>query len=218
MALYPTRMIPKTSPRIRVLLVDDHLVVRIGLRSLLETQRDLEVVAEASGGTAAVDIYTKHRPDVVLMDLRMPDLDGAQATARILARDPAARVLVLTTFDTDEDVYRALEAGAAGFFLKSTAGEPLLDAIRAVYAGTYRLPEEVSRRVEYRRSMPDLSGRELEVLALIVRGRSNKEIGAELGVAENTVKNHVKVILEKMGVADRTGAATTAIQRGIVKI
>lgn len=211
-------MTSKVSPRIRVLLVDDHLVVRIGLRSLLETQPDIEVVAEAAGGVAAVAAHAAQRPDVVLMDLRMPDLDGAQATARILARDPKTRILVLTTFDTDEDVYRALEAGAAGFFLKSTAGEPLLEAIRAIHAGVYRLPREVAQRVERRRLMPDLSGREREVLALIVRGRSNKEIGVELGVAENTVKNHVKVILEKLGVADRTGAATTAIQRGIVKV
>lgn len=211
-------MTPTAFPRIRVLLVDDHLVVRIGLRSLLETQPDLEVVAEAAGGFSGVAAYEEYRPDVVLMDLRMPDLDGAQATARILAGHPTARVLVLTTFDTDEDVYRALEAGAAGFFLKSTAGEPLLEAIRAIHAGTYRVPAQVAQRVERRRSMPDLSGREQDVLALIVRGRSNKEIGAELGVAENTVKNHVKVILEKLGVADRTGAATTAIQRGIVKI
>jgi two-component system NarL family response regulator len=209
-------MTQAASPRIRVLLVDDHLVVRVGLRSLLETQPDLEVVAEAAGGFVAITAYEKHRPDVVLMDLRMPDLDGAHATARILARDPKARILVLTTFDTDEDVYRALEAGAAGFFLKSTAAEPLLGAVRALYSGEYRLPEEVRRRFQCRRAMPDLSAREQEVLALIARGRSNKEIGADLGVAENTVKNHVKVILEKLGVSARTGAATTAIQRGLV--
>jgi two-component system NarL family response regulator len=205
-------------PRIRILLADDHLVVRVGLRGLLETQPDLEVVAEAAGGRAAVREFEKYRPDLVLMDLRMPDLDGAQATAAIRAKFPDARVLVLTTFDTDEDIYRALEAGAAGFLLKSADSKTLLEAIRAVHAGRYQLPADVAARLAERRAMPELSARERQVLALIVKGRSNKEIGAELGVAENTVKNHVKVILDKLGVADRTGAATKAIQRGLVRL
>jgi two-component system NarL family response regulator len=205
-------------PRIRILLADDHLVVRVGLRGLLETQPDLEVVAEAAGGRAAVREFEKCRPDLVLMDLRMPDLDGAQATATIRAKFPDARVLVLTTFDTDEDIYRALEAGAAGFLLKSADSKTLLEAIRAVHAGRYQLPAEVAARLAERRAMPELSAREREVLALIVKGRSNKKIGAELGVTENTVKNHVKVILDKLGVADRTGAATKAIQRGLVRL
>jgi DNA-binding NarL/FixJ family response regulator len=198
--------------------VDDHLVVRIGLRGLLETQADMEVIAEAAGGNAALREFAKHHPDVVLMDLRMPDLDGAQATAAIRAKFPAARILVLTTFDTDEDIYRALEAGAVGYLLKSTDSKALLATIRAVQAGAYQLPAEIARRLAERRAMPELSPREREVLALIVKGRSNKEIGADLGVAENTVKNHVKVILDKLGVADRTGAATTAIQRGLVRL
>jgi two-component system NarL family response regulator len=205
-------------PRIRLLLVDDHLVVRIGLRGLLETQADMEVVAEAAGGNAAVSAFAKHHPDVVLMDLRMPDLDGAQATAAIRGKFPEARILVLTTFDTDEDIYRALEAGAVGYLLKSTDSKPLLETIRAVYAGTYQLPAATAARLAERRAMPGLSSRELQVLALIVKGRSNKEIGSDLGVAENTVKNHVKVILDKLGVADRTGAATKAIQRGLVRL
>jgi two-component system NarL family response regulator len=205
-------------PPIRLLLVDDHLVVRIGLRGLLETQADLEIVAEAAGGTAAVREFARHRPDVVLMDLRMPDLDGAQATAAIRAKFPTARILVLTTFDTDEDIFRALEAGAVGYLLKSTDSKPLLATIRAVHAGTYVLPADLAARLAQRRAMPELSARERDVLSLIVKGRSNKEIGAELGVAENTVKNHVKVILDKLGVADRTGAATTAIQRGLVRL
>jgi two-component system NarL family response regulator len=125
---------------------------------------------------------------------------------------------VLTTFDTDEDIFRALEAGAVGFLLKSTDSKPLLETIRAVHAGRYQLPADVAARLAERRAMPELSVREREVLALIVKGRSNKEIGADLGVAENTVKNHVKVILDKLGVADRTGAATKAIQRGLVRL
>ena len=204
--------------RIRLLLADDHLVVRIGLRSLLETQPDMEVVAEASSGNAAVRAYAEHQPDLVLMDLRMPDLDGAKATAAIRADFPAARVLILTTFDSQEDVFCALEAGAVGFLLKSTDSEALLEAIRAVRRGSYQLPASVAARFEERRQAPELSLRERQVLGLIVSGKSNKEIGSNLGVAENTVKNHVKVILEKLGVADRTGAATKAIQRGLVRL
>lgn len=204
--------------KIRLLLVDDHLVVRIGLRGLLETQADLEVVGEAASGAAAIREFEKHRPDVTLMDLRMPDRSGAETTAAIRASFPDARILVLTTFDTDEDIYRALEAGAVGYLLKSTDSKPLLGTIRAVHAGTYRLPADIAARLAERRAMPELSAREREVLELIVRGRSNKEIGSALGVAENTVKNHVKVILDKLRVQDRTQAATTAIQRGLVRL
>lgn len=178
----------------------------------------MEVVAEASSGNAAVRAYAEHQPDLVLMDLRMPDLDGAKATAAIRADFPAARVLILTTFDSQEDVFCALEAGAVGFLLKSTDSEALLEAIRAVRRGSYQLPASVAARFEERRQAPELSLRERQVLGLIVSGKSNKEIGSNLGVAENTVKNHVKVILEKLGVADRTGAATKAIQRGLVRL
>ena len=204
--------------KIRLLLVDDHLVVRIGLRALLETQADLEVVAEAAGGDAAIREFEKQQPDVTLMDLRMPDRGGPETIAAIRRKYPDARVLVLTTFDNDEDIYRALEAGALGYLLKSTDSKPLLAAIRAAHAGTYRLPAAIAARLAERRAMPELSAREREVLELIVRGKSNKEIGSALGVAENTVKNHVKVILDKLGVQYRTQAATTAIQRGLVRL
>ncbi len=204
--------------KIRLLLVDDHLVVRIGLRSLLETQSDMTIVAEAVGGTAAVEAFTKHHPDVTLMDLRMPDLGGAEATAAIRQKSPGARVLVLTTYDYDEDIYRALEAGAAGYLVKNTESGPLLATIRAIHAGTYKLPQAVTDRLAQRRAAPELTPRELEVLLLIVKGQSNKEIGSSLGLAENTVKNHVKMILEKLRVADRTQAATTALQRGLIRL
>jgi two-component system NarL family response regulator len=204
--------------KIRLLLVDDHLVVRIGLRSLLETQPDISIVAEAAGGVAAIAAFGKHQPDVTLMDLRMPDLGGTEATAAIRAKFPLACVLVLTTYDYDEDIYRALEAGAAGYLVKNTESGPLLATIRAIYAGTYRLPQAVTDRLTQRRAAPELSPRELEVLLLIVKGQSNKEIGGTLTLAENTVKNHVKMILEKLGVADRTQAATTALQRGLVRL
>jgi DNA-binding NarL/FixJ family response regulator len=204
--------------KIRLLIVDDHLVVRIGLRSLVEIQPDMVVAGEAAGGREAVEAVSRLRPDVTLMDLRMPDLNGAAATAAIRHNFPEARVLVLTTFDSDEDIFRALEAGAAGFLLKDTDGEMLLRTIREVHAGTYRLPAAISARLAHRQATPELSPRELEVLQLIVKGRSNKEIGSDLGLAENTVKNHVKMIFEKLRVADRTQAATTALQRGLARL
>ncbi len=204
--------------KMRVLLVDDHLVVRMGLRSLLEVQPDMTVVAEVASGAEAIRAFAEHQPDITLMDLRMPGLSGAEATAAIRRKFPAARVLVLTTFDNDEDICRALEAGAAGYLLKNTDGGPLLETIRAVHAGTYCLPTEITTRLAQRRAAPGLSPRELEVLQLIVKGQSNKEIGATLGLAENTVKNHVKMILEKLDVADRTQAATTALQRGLARL
>jgi two-component system NarL family response regulator len=204
--------------KIRLLLVDDHLVVRAGLRGLLETQPGVAVVAEAASGEAALAAFAAHRPDVTLMDLRMPGMGGVETTAAIRAEFPDARILVLTTFDTEEDIFSVLDAGAAGYLLKNTETKPLMETIRAVHEGTYHLPAETAARLAKWRAMPGLTAREREVLELIVRGRSNKEIGANLGVAENTVKNHVKVILGKLGVHDRTQAATTAIQRGLVSL
>lgn len=206
------------SQKIRLLLADDHLVVRIGLRSLIEAQPDMCVVAEAAGGRSAIEAFAAHRPDVTLMDLRMPDLGGTEATAAIRKQFPQARVLVLTTFDNDEDIYRALEAGAAGYLLKNTEGNPLLATIRAVHGGSYKLPPHLATRLAQHRAAPELSPRELEVLLLIIKGQSNKEIGATLGLAENTIKNHVKMILEKLGAADRTQAATTALRRGLASL
>lgn len=205
-----------TRSKLRLLLADDHLVVRIGLRSLIEVQPDMTVVAEAASGDEAIRAFGQHHPDLTLMDLRMPGMSGIEATLAIRRAYPAARVLVLTTYDNDEDVYRALEAGAAGYLLKNTDGESLLATIRAVHAGTYQLPPDITRRLAQRRAAPELSPREFDVLQLIVKGLSNKEIAAALGVAENTVKNHVKMILDKLGAADRTQAATTAIQRGLI--
>lgn len=204
--------------KIRLLLVDDHLVVRAGLRGLLEMQPEITVVAEAASGEAAIAAFAEYRPDVTLMDLRMPGMSGVETTAAIRTKFPGARIVVLTTFDTEEDIFRVLDAGAAGYLLKNTETKPLMETIRAVHAGTYALPAEIAARLARWRAMPELSAREREVLELIVRGRSNKEIGSSLGVAENTVKNHVKVILGKLGVQDRTQAATSAIQRGLVSL
>jgi DNA-binding NarL/FixJ family response regulator len=204
--------------KIHILLVDDHLIVRVGLRSLIETQADMAVVAEASSGETAPKLYQQCRPDIVLMDLRMPDISGVQATAAIRQMDSAARVIVLTTFDNDEDIYRALQVGAAGYLLKNIDGERLVETIRSVHTGRYKLPSDVVARLAQRMAAPELSPREHEVLRLIVKGRSNKEIGSDLGVAENTVKNHVKVVLAKLEVQDRVQATTRAIQRGIVQV
>jgi two-component system NarL family response regulator len=207
-----------TKSKIHIQLVDDHLIMRMGLRSLIETQPDMAVIAEASSGEAAPHQFARCQPDVVLMDLRMPGISGVQTTAAIRQKHPNARVIVLTTFDHDEDIYRALQAGAAGYLLKNIDSHRLLETIRAVHAGRYKLPADVAARLAQRMAAPELSPREREVLELIVKGRSNKEIGTDLGVAENTVKNHVKVILEKLGVQDRVQATTRAIQRGIVQV
>ena len=204
--------------RIRIMVVDDHHIVRQGLVALLNTVADMSVVAEASNGQEAVDLFKLHQPDVTLMDLRLPVLGGVEALTRIRQHNPAGRVIVLTTFDGDEDIYRALQAGARGYLLKGMLGEELLDAIRAVHAGRSRIPSAIAERLVSRVSGQELTGRELEVLKLIVAGKSNKEIASSLTVAEATIKTHINSILGKLNVSDRTQAATTAIQRGLVHL
>jgi two-component system NarL family response regulator len=206
------------SGQIKLLIVEDHHIVRQGLIALLNTVPDMEVVAEASDGKVGVDLFRKHQPDVTLMDLRLPNLGGAEAVAKIRAEYPSARIIVLTTFDGDEDIYRALQAGARGYLLKGMFGDELLDAIRAVHAGKTRIPAVVAERLASRMGGQELTARELEVLGLIVRGQSNKEIGGSLSISEATVKTHINSILSKMGVSDRTQAATSAIQRGLVHL
>lgn len=200
------------------MIADDHHIVRQGLAALLKTVKDFTVVAEAPDGPEAVRLYNQHRPDVTLMDLRMPKLGGVEAVAEIRSKHPGARIIVLTTFDGDEDIYRALQAGAKGYLLKGMFGEELIEAIRAVHAGKSRVPSAIAERLADRMGGPGLTSRELSVLQLIVAGKSNKEIGAELGISEATVKTHINSILSKLGVADRTQAATTALQRGIVHL
>lgn len=201
---------------IRIMVVDDHHIVRQGLVALLKTAPEIEVVAEASDGQQAVAMHRKHRPDVTLMDLRLPNMNGVEAITQIRQESPTARVIVLTTFDGDEDIYRALQAGARGYLLKGTDADALMDAIRAVHAGRSRIPAFVAERLAERMGGPALTGRELDVLKCIVRGRSNKEIASDLFISEATVKTHINSILSKLGVTDRTQAATTALQRGIV--
>jgi two-component system NarL family response regulator len=203
---------------IRVLIADDHFVVRMGLAAVIHTQPDMAVVAEATTGKQAVELFRQHRPDVTLMDLRMPEMDGIEAITAIRAEFPDSRFIVLTTYDGDEDIYRALQAGARAYLLKDMLRDALVEAIRAVHAGQRRLPAEVANRLAERMNRTELTARELEVLRLIVQGKSNKEIAAALFIAEGTVKIHINNILSKLGVSDRTQAATFALQRGIVRL
>jgi two-component system NarL family response regulator len=206
------------SEPIRVMVADDHHVVRQGLVALLKTVEGLKVVAEAADGNEALARFEEFKPDVTLMDLRMHKLGGVEAVTEIRRKYPAARIIVLTTFDGDEDIYRAIQAGAKGYLLKGMFGEELVDAIRAVHAGKSRIPSAIAERLAERMGGPRLTSRELDVLKAIVAGRSNKEIGAELAISEATVKTHINSILGKLGVTDRTQAATTALQRGIVHL
>lgn len=204
--------------KIRIIVVDDQAVVRQGFVSLINTVPDMEVIAEGVNGQQAVELYRRHRPDVLLMDLRMPVMTGVEAIAAIIHEWPAARIIVLTAFDGDEDIYRSLQAGAKGYLLKDMFFEELEGAIRTVHAGGRRIPGVVAERLAGRMGGSELTGRELEVLRLIVGGKSNKEIGGALGISEATVKSHVNSILGKLNVTDRTQAATTALQRGIVHL
>jgi len=209
---------------IRVLVADDQSMVRAGFRMLLTGEEDLEVVAEASNGLEAVEKAARFRPTVVLMDIRMPELDGLEATRRILAADDAARILILTTFDLDEYIYEALKAGASGFVLKDDPPEQLIAAVRTVAAGDALLSPAITKRVirEFTRiprpappkELDDLTERELEVLRLIARGLSNAEIAQEIYISETTVKTHVTHILQKLDLRDRVQAVVLAYQAG----
>jgi DNA-binding NarL/FixJ family response regulator len=205
---------------IRLLLVDDHPVVRVGLRGMLEAADDLEVVGEAGSGDEALVLATSLRPDVVLMDLRMPGgMDGADATGRIVDRLPGTRVLVLTTYDTDADILRAVEAGATGYLLKDTPIATLIDAVRAAARGETVLAPPVLARLDNRRRMPiadQLTPRELDVLRLVARGLSNAEIGRRLFIGEATVKTHLLRVFGKLSDNDRTAAVTAALARGVL--
>lgn len=203
---------------IRILIVDDHHIVRQGLAALLRTVPGFEVVAEAADGEQAVELFRRHRPDVTLMDLRLPKVNGVDAITRIREASPGARIVVLTTFDGDEDIYRALQAGAKGYLLKGMDLSELTEAIRTVHAGKTRIPSRVAEKLAERMGGASLTARELEVLKLIVAGKSNKDIGNALFISEATVKTHVNSLLSKLGVEDRTQAATTALQRGIVHL
>lgn len=212
-----TRTMPATAP-IRVMTVDDHPLMREGIAALLAAHDGLELVGEAADGQAAVDGYAQLRPDVVLMDLQMPALDGAGAIQRIVAMAPGARVLVLTTYRGDAQARRAFAAGASGYLLKNAIRRELVEAIRQVHAGRRYLPADVAAELGQYALEDELSARELDVLRRLASGGSNREIGAELGLTEDTVKTHMKAILSKLHAADRTQAVVIAIRRGIVDV
>ncbi|MGH7980402.1 MAG: response regulator [Limisphaerales bacterium] len=203
---------------IRVMLVDDHPAFRKGMAALIESEPDLRVVAETGDGGAALEVYRLSRPDIVLMDLRLPGMGGVEAIIAVRKEFPDARVIVLTTFDTDEDIFRAIQSGAKSYLLKDTPEDELSATIRAVHAGNYSLSGKVAERLAARQQRADLSQRETEVLSLLVKGRSNKEISANLFVSEDTVKAHLKTLFAKLNVKDRTDAAISAVRHGIVHL
>lgn len=204
--------------RITVMLVDDHPAFRKGIAALIGSEPDLEVIAETGNGAEAVELFRRKRPDVVLMDLRLPGMGGVEATMAIRQIQPDARIIVLTTFDADEDIYRAIQSGAKSYLLKDTSDDELAGMIRAVHAGEGTLPSRVAQRLAERKQRADLSPREMDVLHLLLKGRSNKEIGAALLVTEDTVKAHLKALFAKLNVRDRTEAAISAIRHGIVHL
>jgi DNA-binding NarL/FixJ family response regulator len=204
--------------RIRVLVADDHPAVRSGLAAVLAQEPDIELVGEAANGVEALALYRMHRPDVVLMDLRMPVLDGIAAIRAITPEFPAARILALTTFDGDGDIRRALEAGARGYLLKDMLLSDVIAAVRAVHRGERVIPATVAARIAEFHDADDLSPRECEVLALAARGLSNKDIARAIGRTEETAKIHLKNIFAKLGVSDRTEAVTVALSRGLIHL
>jgi two-component system NarL family response regulator len=203
---------------IRIMVIDDQAVVRQGFVALVNTVADMVVVAEGTDGQQAVDLFRLHRPDVTLMDLRMPKMGGVEAITAIRKEFRDARLIVLTTYDGDEDIYRSLQAGAQGYLLKDVFFEELEDAIRKVHTGLRWIPAQVAERLAERMGSSDLTAREIEVLENIVAGNSNKAIANRLNISEATVKSHINSILNKLGVNDRTQAATTALQRGLVHL
>ena len=206
------------SNMIRILIADDHAIVRQGLAALLEQEPDLTVVAQASNGQEVLTMFRQYQPDVTLMDLRMPQMDGVAAITAICAEFDTARIVVLTTYGGDEDIYRGLRAGAKGYLLKDTEPDELFAAIRTVFTGKKYIPIAIGVKLADRMDNAQLSDRELEVIRLIVTGKCNHEISAILHISESTVKFHINNILGKMGVSDRTQAAIVALKRGIVSL
>lgn len=207
-----------SSNSIRILVVDDHPVVRQGLVGMLEEAPDLTVVGQARNGREALEIFRQQQPDITLMDLRMPEMDGVAAISAICAEFHQARIVVLSTYDSDEDIYRGLRSGAKGYLLKDAEPEELLAAIRTVHSGKQYIPPDVGAKLAERMMSPQLSDRELEVVRLMAKGKSNQEIGEELCIVERTVKFHINNIFSKLGASDRTGAVIIALERGIASL
>lgn len=206
------------SAKLRILVADDHFIVRSGLVAVIHAEPDMTVVAQAADGAEAVALFAQHHPDVALLDLRMPVRSGTEAIELIRRDHPAARILVLTAFSGDEDIRRALRAGARGYVLKSSTGDGLIPAIRAVAAGDPWIPTDIATRLAMGAPHEELTAREVQVLKEIAKGKANKEIAAALAISEYTVKDHLKAILAKLHVAVRTEAVTAAVQRGIIEL
>jgi two-component system NarL family response regulator len=204
--------------RIRTMIVEDQFVVRVGLSAIINSQPDMVNVAETGNGLQAVELFEEHRPDVTLMDLRLPGLSGIDAITAILDKFPRARIMVLSSFGGTEDVFRAFQAGARSYFLKDVKGRELVDAIRAVHAGQRPLPKEIASCLAERMPCPELSPRELEILKLIAHGESNKEIASRLAISEGTVRVHASNVFAKLGCNDRAQAVAVAFHRGIIWI
>ena len=209
-------MLQAPGSSIRILIVDDHPVVRAGLASMLGTQAELTLIGSASSGQEALQIIEERKPDVLLLDLRMPGMSGVETLHALKAKEKNIRVIILTNYETDEDIYRAVQAGAQGYLLKDTSLREMLEAIRAVHAGRRYIPQHIASRLAERMVRTNLTARELEILKLLSKGLTNKQIGQALRISANTVRNHVLKIIEKLEVSDRTEAATTAIQRGLI--
>jgi len=208
----------KPAAKIRVLVADDHVTVREGLTAIVGRQPDMMVVAEAATGRDAVDLWRQHRPDVALLDLRMPLVDGVGAMIEIRLQDPSARIIVLTTFDTDHEISRAIKAGARGYLLKDAQREELLDCIRKVHAGETCIPSSLVAKLALAVSSEELTGREMHVLGLLAKGKGNREIGLSLHISETTVKSHLRSIFNKLNVLSRTEAIAVASRRGLVQL
>jgi DNA-binding NarL/FixJ family response regulator len=204
--------------KIRILIADDHYIVRMGLVALVSTEPDMEVVAEAADGDAALELFVKHQPDLALLDLRMPGRSGVQTIMDIRTQFPTARILILSAFSGDDEIYRALHAGAQGYVLKSSTADKLVPALRAVAAGQGWIPQDIANQLASRKLLEELTSRELQVLNEMAKGFANKEIARVLKISEYTVKDHLKSILGKLRASDRTEAVTTAIQRGIIHL
>jgi DNA-binding NarL/FixJ family response regulator len=208
----------KKDSKIRILVADDHYVVRMGVTAIINNEPDMEVVAEAANGTQAVGLFRQHQPDLVLLDSRMPLKSGVQAAQEIRKSNGAARIVMLTAFDGDEDIHKALSAGAQGYILKNSTGEQLIPALRAVAAGRDWIPAEVAHRLAKRKEFEVLTPRELEVLHELAKGLANKQIADVMSISQHTAKGYLKNILTKLHVADRTEAVTVAIQRGLIHL
>jgi len=212
------KSMPALVKQIRIVIADDHPVVREGLGALVSSQQDMKIVSEAANGRQAVQQFLLHRPDVLLLDLRMPEMNGMETIQAILEKTPNAKIIVLSTYDGDEDVYRALQAGAKAYLLKDSPRAQLLESIRGVYSGQLSIPSAIGARLAASMRTPKLTKRERDITRLLVDGKSNKEIGATLGVTEGTVKVHTGHIFKKLGAAGRTEAIRKALERGIVHL